>query len=77
MESQHGLKITLIILKIFSNAFSRGYNRLFKKNLFKTYNDGIIQGLEREGGERDRERKEIDHTEIKDIRNLFRLKKRE
>ena len=57
MESQHGLKITLIILKIFSNAFSRGYNRLFKKNLFKTYNDGIIQGLERErGGERDRER---------------------
>ena len=56
MESQHGLKITLIILKIFSNAFSRGYNRLFKKNLFKTYNDGIIQGLEREGGERETER---------------------
>ena len=62
MESQHGLKITLIILKIFSNAFSRGYNRLFKKNLFKTYNDGIIQGLEREGGrERQGEKRNRPH----------------
>ena len=66
MESQHGLKITLIILKIFSNAFSRGHNRLFKKNVFKTYNDGIIQGLD----------KKMEDNIIKDMGNLFELKRK-
>ena len=66
------LKITQINLKIiFSNTLLRStINFFLKKNLFffTTYNDENIQGLKKT--------KKIEDNIIKDVRNLFRIKKR-